>query len=71
MTGPFSPLFKTSSKSQDAPDGKKADERDLILQHLAEVEPLLRATCTHEIDASRSVDDVVAELVSIGSGPRR
>jgi hypothetical protein len=70
MTGPFSPLFKTSSKSQDAPDGK-AEERDLILQHLAEVEPLLRATCTHDIDASRSVDDVVAELVSIGSGPRR
>jgi hypothetical protein len=70
MTGPFSPLFKTSSKSQDAPDGK-AEERDLILQHLAEVEPLLRATCTHAIDASRSVDDVVAELVSIGSGPRR
>ena len=32
--------------------GKTAEERDLILGHLAEVEPLLRATCTHEIDAS-------------------
>src|SRR5437868_2701327 len=28
--------------------GKSAEERDLILKHLAEVEPLLRATCTHE-----------------------
>lgn len=47
--------------------GKTAEERDLILEHLAEVEPLLRATCTHEIDATRPVDDVVAELVSIAS----
>jgi predicted ATPase len=35
--------------------------------HLAEVEPLLRATCTHEIDASRPLEDVVAELMSIGA----
>ena len=47
--------------------GKTADERDLILVHLAEVEPLLRATCTHEIDATQPIDDVVAELVVIGS----
>src|SRR6476646_10985423 len=26
--------------------GKSAEERDLILEHVAEVEPLLRATCT-------------------------
>ena len=47
--------------------GKTADERALILEHLAEVEPLLRATCTHEIDASQPLEDVVAELVRIGS----
>jgi len=46
--------------------GKTVEERDLILGHLAEVEPLLRATCTHEIDAARPLDDVVAELVRIG-----
>ena len=50
--------------------GKTADERALILEHLAEVEPLLRATCTHEIDASQPLDDVVAELIRIGSGSR-
>jgi hypothetical protein len=54
------------------PYGRKAEERDLILvEHLAEVEPLLRATCTHEIDASRPIDDVVAELVLIRSGSKR
>jgi dephospho-CoA kinase len=47
--------------------GKSSDERDLILEHLAEVEPLLRATCTHEIDATQPIDAVVAELVVIGS----
>jgi hypothetical protein len=36
-----------------------------ILEHVAEVEPLLRATCTHELDAAQPVDDVVAELILI------
>ena len=49
--------------------GKTPAERQLIFGHLAEVEPLLRASCTHEIDASQSLDDVVAELALIGSGP--
>ncbi len=46
--------------------GKEPAERDLILFHLDSVEPLLRATCTHEIDASRPLDDVVDALISIG-----
>jgi dephospho-CoA kinase len=49
--------------------GKTAEERDLILEHLAEVEPLLRATCTHEIDAAQPLEAVVAQLVAIGAGP--
>jgi broad-specificity NMP kinase len=48
--------------------GKAAEERALILGHLAEVEPLLRASCTHEIDATRPIADVVAQLVEIGRG---
>jgi dephospho-CoA kinase len=47
--------------------GKSRPERELILTHLEEVEPLLRATCTHEIDASQNVEDVVAELIRIGA----
>ena len=49
--------------------GKSSQEHDLILRHLAEVEPLLRATCTHEVDATRPLDDVVDELVAIGREP--
>ena len=47
--------------------GKSAEERDLILEHLAEVEPMLRATCTHELDASRPLAEVVGELARIAS----
>jgi hypothetical protein len=48
--------------------GKSEVERDRILGHLAEVEPLLRATCTHEIDAAQSVELVVDRLIEIGQG---
>jgi len=48
--------------------GKSDRERELILQHVAEVEPLLRATCTHEIDTTQPVSAVVARLVDIGRG---
>jgi dephospho-CoA kinase len=46
--------------------GKTSEDRELILAHLREVEPLLRATCTHEIDAAQPLADVVARLVEIG-----
>jgi len=48
--------------------GKGYDERALILRDVAEVEPLLRATCTHEIDATQPIGDVVEQLVAIGCG---
>jgi len=46
--------------------GRTAEERALILRHAAEVEPLLRDTCTHEIDAAQPIGDVVAQLAEIG-----
>jgi dephospho-CoA kinase len=48
--------------------GKTAEERELILSDVAEAEPLLRATCTHEIDATQPVADIVAQLLEIGRG---
>jgi dephospho-CoA kinase len=46
--------------------GKSPRERELVLHHLETVEPLLRATCTHELDASRPLEQIVADLVAIG-----
>jgi shikimate kinase len=51
--------------------GKSREERDFILRHLAEVEPLLRATCTHEVDATQPLEVVVEQLVAIGQEPIR
>jgi dephospho-CoA kinase len=42
--------------------GKRPGERDLVLHHLATIEPLLRATATVEIDASAPIDEVVRQL---------
>lgn len=49
--------------------GKTALERAEILADIAEVEPLLRAGCTHELDASRPLHEVVADLIAIASRP--
>jgi shikimate kinase len=48
--------------------GKSDDERELILEQLAEVEPRLRATCSHEVDATQPIDVVVEQLIAIGEG---
>src|SRR3954447_16367490 len=46
--------------------GKGPGERERILGHIATVEPLLRASATHEIDTSRPLAEVVDALVAIG-----
>jgi len=47
--------------------GKTPLERAMILDDLANIEPLLRASCTHELDAGRPLDDVVADLIAVAS----
>jgi RimJ/RimL family protein N-acetyltransferase len=47
--------------------GKTPVERAMILDDLARIEPLLRESCTDELDASRPLDQVVADLIAIAS----
>jgi broad-specificity NMP kinase len=49
--------------------GKTPEQRELVLHHLAEVEPLLRHTCTHEIDATQPLASVVDQLAALGRAP--
>jgi hypothetical protein len=51
--------------------GKDDQERETILRDLAEVEPLLRATSTHEIDATQPIALVVEQLIAIGAAAER
>jgi dephospho-CoA kinase len=50
--------------------GKTQEQRELVLRDLAEVEPLLRRTCTVEIDATRSLVSIVDQLAALGGEPR-
>jgi len=47
--------------------GKSSSEREMILADLAEIESLLREGCTHELDASRPLAEVVVDLSAIAS----
>jgi AAA domain-containing protein len=47
--------------------GKTVEEREQILADLAAFEPGLRATCTHELDATRPLTEIVDALGAIGS----
>ena len=42
----------------------------MILDDLVTVEPFLREGCTHELDASRPLADIVVDLTAIASRPR-
>jgi dephospho-CoA kinase len=67
MSAPADVLVERIGSRTTNDYGKRPAERDLVLHHLAEVEPLLRATCTHEIDATQPIEEIVAKLISIGA----
>ena len=50
--------------------GRGAGERERILSDLAAVEPRLRATSTHELDATRPVEELVEALIAIGQSSK-
>ena len=47
--------------------GKSADERAKIIRNFADVEPLLRAGSTHELDTRRPLDETVLALIAIAA----
>jgi dephospho-CoA kinase len=48
--------------------GKTPADHERIRSDFAAFEHRLRATCTHELDATQPIDDIVAELIQIGDG---
>ena len=62
LSAPADVLMARITARDNNPYGKRVEERALILQHLAEVEPLLRASATIEIDASAPIPAVVQQL---------
>ena len=71
LSAPADVLLRRIGARTTNPYGKSSAERELVQEYLREVEPLLRATCTHEIDATPPLDEVVERLVEIGRGDAR
>jgi dephospho-CoA kinase len=68
LTAPVDVLTDRLATRDTNPFGKDPAELARILDDLREVEPLLRGVATHEIDATRPVGEVVAEVERIGRG---
>ena len=65
LSAPAAVLLERIDSRTTNPFGKRAEERKRILADLAEVEPLLRATCTVELDATQPVETLVARLTAL------
>jgi dephospho-CoA kinase len=65
LSAPAEVLLARIGSRTTNPFGKTAEERERILADLDEVEPLLRATCTLELDATQPVEAVVARLAAL------
>jgi broad-specificity NMP kinase len=66
LSAPANVLLRRIDRRTANDFGKRPEERAQILADIAEAEPLLRATCTHEVDATQPLDVVVERLVEIG-----
>src|SRR3954467_9599611 len=65
LSAPAEVLLERIGSRTTNPFGKSAEERERNPADPGEAEPLLRATCTHELDATEPVEAVVAALVAL------
>jgi shikimate kinase len=69
LSAPAEVMLDRVARRTTNPYGKAPLERAMILADIAEIEPLLREGCTHELDASRPLTEVVSDLIAIASRP--
>jgi hypothetical protein len=65
LSAPAELMMTRIAARPDNPYGKSPSERERILRDLAEIEPLLRAVATAEIDSSAPLDEVVGRLAAL------
>ncbi|MET7339655.1 AAA family ATPase [Nonomuraea sp. NPDC005650] len=70
LSAPAEIMLARIATRTNNPFGKRPEEREAILRDLADVEPLLRATSTLEIDASAPIDKVVQQLEELAQTTR-
>jgi shikimate kinase len=70
LSAPANVLLERIGSRTDNPYGKSEEERELVLRHLAEVEPLLRATASAELDATANLERIAGTLCARSSSSR-
>jgi dephospho-CoA kinase len=65
LSAPADVMLARIATRTDNAFGKSEEERAKVLADLAEVEPMLRATATLELDATRSVPEIAGVLESL------
>ena len=70
LRAPAEVLLERIAARTTNPYGKTAEQREAILRDLAEVEPLLRRTCSLEVDATRPLSQIVGQLAELARGGR-
>ncbi|SER97753.1 AAA family ATPase [Actinokineospora terrae] len=68
LSAPLPVMLERVAARETNPYGKTPEERARIAADTAEVEPLLRASATVEIDTRAPLDEVVARLAELVSG---
>ena len=66
LSAPPDVLLGRIAQRTTNPYGRSPEQRELVLRDLAEAEPRLRRTCTHEIDATQPLTRIVEQLAELG-----
>ncbi|SBU97580.1 shikimate kinase [Streptomyces sp. Ncost-T6T-1] len=69
FSAPLEVMLERITKRDNNPFGKTAEQRDQIVADTAEVEPLLRASATVEINTSQPLAEVVDKLAAFAGPP--
>lgn len=69
LRAPAEVLLRRIAGRTTNPYGKTVEQRETILRDLAEVEPLLRRTCSLEVDATLPLSQIVRRLAELALRP--
>jgi broad-specificity NMP kinase len=65
LSAPLDVMVERLTSRTNNPFGKKPEELGKILADLEMYEPVIRRSATHEIDASKPLDRVIDEILSV------
>jgi dephospho-CoA kinase len=71
LSAPAEVILERLRTRSTNPFGKSAEDRARVMRDLADIEPLLRASATHEFDTTQPLSDIVDSLIAIAGVGRK